>query len=125
MSSTFRHVKWDEIPKEKVADSISRRIVSSDQVMVSQIYLDKGAVVPKHSHENEQFTTVLKGALCFWLGENLDKKVIVEEGEMLYIPSNMPHQAEALKDTLDVDVFSPPRKDWLDGTDTYFNQVVS
>ena len=87
--------------------------------MLAHVYLKKGCVVPRHSHENEQLTYVLEGALHFWLGEDESEEVVVRAGEVLTIPSNLPHKALALEDTLDVDVFSPPRQDWLSGTDAY------
>jgi quercetin dioxygenase-like cupin family protein len=87
--------------------------------MIAHIYLKKGGIVPLHSHHNEQITYVLEGALKFLLGEDQDVEVIVRSGEVLTIPPHLPHSAEALEDTLDVDVFNPPRQDWLDGTDAY------
>ena len=99
-------------------------IRAGDRMMIAHVYLDEGAVVPTHSHENEQLTYILEGALRFWLGEEGTedyRELVVSKGEVLYIPSNVPHKAEALEDTLDVDVFSPPRQDWLDGTDAYFH----
>jgi len=116
------HVKWDDLPWEEVTDVISRRLVTGERMMLAQVYLRKGAVVPKHSHENEQLTYILEGALRFRIGENLEREVVVRAGEVLVLPSHVPHEAEALEDTLDVDVFSPPRQDWLDGTDSYFHR---
>ncbi|NIS64145.1 MAG: cupin domain-containing protein [Gemmatimonadales bacterium] len=87
--------------------------------MLAHVHLKKGCVVPRHAHENEQFTYVLEGALRFWIGEDEVDERLVRSGEVLHIPSNVPHKAEALEDTLDLDVFSPPRRDWLDGTDAY------
>ena len=121
-SSGVRHFVWDEMPKEQVTDQISRRLVTGERMMLAHVYLDKGAVVPKHSHHNEQLTYVLQGVLRFLIGEDQTEEVLVRAGEVLVIPSNVPHRAEALEDTLDVDVFSPPRQDWLDHTDTYFHQ---
>jgi quercetin dioxygenase-like cupin family protein len=115
-------VKWDELPWEPVTDLISRRLVTSERMMLAQVLLKKGAVVPKHAHENEQLTYILQGSLRFRIGENLEREVIVSAGEVLVLPSNVPHEAEALEDTLDVDVFCPPRQDWLDGTDSYFHR---
>ncbi len=115
------HFRWDDMPIETVTDAISRRVVTGDRSMVAHVYLDKGAVVPRHSHDNEQFTYILEGALHFWIGEDESHELDVRAGEILHIPSNVPHKAEALEDTFDVDVFTPPRKDWLDGTDTYFH----
>jgi quercetin dioxygenase-like cupin family protein len=116
-----RHVPWDSLPWEEVTDSIRRRIVTGDAMMIAQVFLDKGAVVPKHSHLNEQITYIVSGALHFRLGENLDREVTVGAGEVLHIPAHLPHEATALEDTLDVDIFSPPRADWLDGSDSYFH----
>ncbi len=87
--------------------------------MLAHVYLAKGVVVAEHSHENEQFTYVLEGALLFRLGEDQSEDVVVRAGDVLHIPSNVPHSAEALEDTLDLDVFVPPRQDWLTGADDY------
>jgi quercetin dioxygenase-like cupin family protein len=110
------------MPKEKVTDHLDRRIITGERMMLTHVYLKKGCIVPKHSHENEQLTYVLEGALHFWLGEDQKDERVIRAGEVLVIPSNLPHKAEALEDTLDVDVFSPPRQDWLDGTDHYLRQ---
>jgi quercetin dioxygenase-like cupin family protein len=107
--------------KEKVTDVIYRRVISGERAMLAQIYLEKGASVPMHSHENEQFTYLLEGTLKFWIGEEREE-MILHAGEVLHIPPNVPHRAEALEDCVDVDVFSPPRQDWLDGTDDYFRR---
>ncbi|GAC1647657.1 MAG: cupin domain-containing protein [Gemmatimonadaceae bacterium] len=120
--SPVRHVRWTDLPKERVTDQISRRLVTGDQMMLAHVYLEQGAVVPKHSHHNEQLTYILEGALRFWVGEEQAQEIVVRAGEVLHIPSNVPHRAEALEDTLDVDIFSPPRQDWLDHTDGYFHQ---
>jgi quercetin dioxygenase-like cupin family protein len=114
--------RWDDIPREPVTETISRRLVTGERMMLAHVYLAKGAIVPRHSHDNEQLTYILEGALKFWIGEDGAQELIVRAGEVLVIPSNVPHKAEALEDTLDVDVFSPPRQDWLDGTDHYFRQ---
>lgn len=114
--------RWEELPLERVTDQISRKLVTGERMMLAHVYLDKGAIVPKHSHENEQLTYILEGALRFWIGEDEAEELVVRAGEVLYIPSNVPHKAEALEDTLDVDIFSPPRQDWLDRTDDYFHR---
>jgi quercetin dioxygenase-like cupin family protein len=110
---------WDNVPLEQLTGDISRRLITGENMMIAHVYLDQGAVVPEHSHHNEQITYVLKGALRFLLGENQDTEVVVRAGEVLTIPPNLPHSAIALEDTLDVDVFNPPRQDWLDGSDAY------
>ena len=121
MSESARRLhRWDEIALEKVTETISRKIVTGEREMLTQIYLKRGALVPLHRHESEQMTYVLQGGLKFLVG---GEEVIVREGEVLVIPSWMEHQAEALDDTLTLDIFSPVRQDWLDGTDDYFRQV--
>jgi quercetin dioxygenase-like cupin family protein len=117
-----RHLRWNDIHKETVTDQLSRRLVTGDRMMLAQVYLDKGCIVPQHSHENEQITWIVEGALKFWLGENGEEEVVVRAGEVLHIPSHLPHKAEALEDTLDVDIFDPPRQDWLDKTDAYLRK---
>ncbi len=112
------HYRWDEIELETLSPSISRKLVTGDRVMLAHVILKAGTVVPAHSHENEQVTYVLEGALKFDIE---GREVIVREGEVLHIPSNLPHRAEALEDTVDLDVFTPIRQDWLDGTDSYFH----
>jgi quercetin dioxygenase-like cupin family protein len=114
--------RWNDMPKERVTDDIDRRLVVGERMMLAHVYLKKGSVVPRHSHENEQLTYILEGALRFSIGADGAEELIVRAGEVLVIPSHVPHQAEALEDTLDVDVFSPPRQDWLDGTDDYFRR---
>jgi quercetin dioxygenase-like cupin family protein len=111
--------RWDEIALEKVTEMISRKLVTGEREMLAQIYLKKGALVPMHSHESEQMTYVLQGALKFLIN---GEEITVREGEVLHIPSWVEHQAEALDDTFELDVFSPIRQDWLDHTDTYFHK---
>lgn len=114
--------RWAEIPLETVTDQITRKLITGQQMMLAHVYLKKGAIVPKHQHHNEQFTYILEGALRFFMGEDGAETYDVRAGEVLHIPSNVWHKAEALEDTLDVDIFSPPREDWLNKTDAYFHQ---
>ena len=114
--------RWTDIPLEKVTDQITRKLITGQQMMLAHVYLEKGAIVPKHQHHNEQFTYILEGALRFWMGEDGRETYDVRAGEVLHIPSNVWHKAEALEKTLDVDIFTPPRADWLDHTDSYFHQ---
>ncbi len=118
-SATATLHRWEDLPREQLNDHIDRRLITGSNTMIAHIYLKKGGIVPLHSHHNEQITYVLEGALKFLLGEDQDVEVIVRSGEVLTIPPHLPHSAEALEDTLDVDVFNPPRQDWLDGTDAY------
>jgi quercetin dioxygenase-like cupin family protein len=114
--------RWDSMKKERVSDMLERRLITGDRMMLAHVYLKKGCIVPKHSHENEQLTYILEGALKFKIGEDGAEEVVVSAGEVLLIPSNIPHMAEALEETLDVDVFSPPRQDWLDKKDDYLRR---
>jgi quercetin dioxygenase-like cupin family protein len=114
--------RWDSMKKERVSDMLERRLITGDRMMLAHVYLKKGCIVPKHSHENEQLTYILEGALKFKIGEDGAEEIVVGAGEVLLIPSNVPHMAEALEETLDVDVFSPPRQDWLDKKDDYLRR---
>ena len=117
--SDATHHRWDDLPREELSPSIGRRLVTGGRLQIAHVYLAKGAIVPQHAHDNEQLTYILEGTLRFWLGEDESEVVDVAAGEVLHIPPNVPHKAAALEDTLDVDVFSPPRQDWLDGSDAY------
>ena len=117
--NTVTHYCWDDMPKERLTDLLERRLITGERMMLAHVYLKKGCMVPRHQHDNEQLTYVLEGVLRFWIGVDESEMVDVHAGEVLYIPSNCWHKAEALEDTLDVDVFSPPRQDWLDKTDDY------
>jgi quercetin dioxygenase-like cupin family protein len=114
--------RWEELPREKVSAMLDRRLITGDRMMLAHVYLKKGCIVPKHSHENEQLTYILEGVLRFWIGEHEEEELLVRAGEVLHIPSHVPHKAEALEDTVDVDIFSPPRQDWLDKTDAYLRR---
>jgi quercetin dioxygenase-like cupin family protein len=121
MSAT-RHYRWDDVPLESVTPTLDRKLITGAGIMLAQVFLKQGCVVPKHQHHNEQFTYIVDGALRFRIGEAGAEEVIVRAGEVLHIPSNVWHEAEALEDTLDMDIFSPPREDWLNHTDTYFHR---
>jgi quercetin dioxygenase-like cupin family protein len=118
-TQTVRLHRWDEIALEKVTELLSRKIVTGEREMLAQIYLKRGCLVPMHSHESEQMTYILQGALKFLIG---GEEITVREGELLHIPSWVEHQAEALDDTFELDVFSPIRHDWLNHTDDYFHR---
>jgi unsaturated pyranuronate lyase len=114
--------RWDQVPREELNERLARRLITGDRVMLAHVYLKKGCVVPKHSHENEQFTYILEGALQFRVGDDGAREIVVRAGEVLHLPGNVPHEARALEDTLDVDVFCPPREDWLNKTDAYLRK---
>ena len=117
-----KHYRWNDLPREELNPTIGRRLITGNDLMIAHVYLAKGAVVPKHDHHNEQLTYILEGVLRFRLGDDESQVIDVHAGEVLTIPPNVPHTAEALEDTLDVDVFTPPREDWLDGSDAYLRR---
>jgi quercetin dioxygenase-like cupin family protein len=117
-----KHYRWDDLPAEQLKGGLTRRLITGDRMMIAHVYFKKGDDVPRHAHENEQITYILEGALLFRLGVKGEREVIVRAGEVLVIPSNLPHSALALEDTLDVDIFNPPRQDWLTGTDAYLRR---
>jgi quercetin dioxygenase-like cupin family protein len=124
MSSTrtVTFQRWDDVDRETVTPLLDRKLITGEQMMMAQVFLKKGCVVPRHHHVNEQFTYILSGALRFWIGEDESEIQDVRAGEVLFIPANVWHKAEALEDTLDLDVFSPPRADWLNKTDDYLRR---
>ena len=119
MSDRATHYRWEDLPREELNPLLARRLVTGGDLMIAHVYLNRGCIIPKHAHENEQLTYVLEGWLRFRLGDGGEDVADVKAGEVLCIPRNLPHEAEAMEDTLDVDVFNPPRADWLDGSDAY------
>lgn len=112
----FQYIPWHTIPLEELNPLLQRQFVVGQEIMVARVLLKKGCIVPEHSHHNEQLTYILDGALKFWID---GKEIVVHAGEVLCIPAHMPHKAEALEDTVDLDVFTPPRADWINRTDQY------
>ena len=114
------HYRWEEVREEKLNPWLSRRFIAGERVMLAQIHLKKGGLVPVHKHVHEQFSHVLKGSVKFTLS---GRKYVLNEGEVLHIPSNKVHSAEAAEDSEVLDVFSPIREDWLSGDDGYLRDV--
>jgi quercetin dioxygenase-like cupin family protein len=112
----LKHIAWKDVELEQLNPLLDRQMISGDKIMLARVLLKKGSVVPEHSHENEQVTYILDGALKFCID---GKEIVVRTGEVLCIPAHMPHKAEAVEDTVDLDVFYPPRQDWLNKTDSY------
>jgi unsaturated pyranuronate lyase len=112
----MKYIRWKDVELERLNPLLERQMVVGDQIMVARVLLSKGAHVPLHSHHNEQVTYILDGALKFAIG---GKEIVVRTGEVLCIPSNLPHEAWAVEDTVDLDVFTPPRADWLSKNDDY------
>lgn len=118
-SLKLQHIRLKDIPVEKLNPLLDRQFVAGEKSMLARLILRRGSIVPLHSHENEQVTYVLEGALKFVIQ---DKEIVVRGGEVLIIPSHVPHSAEALEDTIDLDIFCPPRADWISGTDAYLRR---
>lgn len=116
----LQYTSFEKIPLEHLNPLIDRQFIYGDRAMLARVLLRKGAIVPEHSHENEQITYILEGALRFTMGNG--QVITVRAGEVLIIPSHMPHKAEALEDTVDLDIFTPPRADWIAGTDAYLRK---
>ena len=116
----LRHVAWESVELEDLNPLLQRHFIVGKDIMLARVLLRKGCIVPEHKHHNEQVTYVLEGGLKFWID---GKVIVVNAGEVLTIPPHMPHKAEALEDTVDLDVFSPPREDWIHKTDQYLRSL--
>ena len=112
----LKHVPWHTVELEDLNPLLQRQFVVGYDIMVARVLMKKGCIIPLHSHHNEQFTYILEGALKFWLD---GKEIVVNAGEVLTIPPHMPHKAEAMEDTVDLDIFNPPRADWINKSDQY------
>jgi quercetin dioxygenase-like cupin family protein len=115
-TAALQYIPWHSIPLEELNPLLQRQFVVGQEIMVARVLLKKGCIVPEHSHHNEQLTYILDGALKFWID---GKEIVVHAGEVLCIPPHMPHKAEAMEDTVDLDVFTPPRADWINRSDQY------
>ena len=122
VSQSVTFSRWKDVPLETVSPVLDRKLLTGQRMMLAQVFLKKGCLVPRHQHENEQYTYILEGGLRFWIGEDEKQVMDVMAGEVLHIPSMVWHKAEALVDTLDLDVFDPPRQDWINKTDAYLRK---
>jgi quercetin dioxygenase-like cupin family protein len=116
----LKYIPWNSVELEDLNPLLHRQMIVGQDIMVARVLLKKGCIVPEHSHHNEQVTYILEGALKFWID---GKEIVVNAGEVLTIPPHMPHKAEALVETVDLDVFTPPRADWLNRTDKYLRSA--
>jgi mannose-6-phosphate isomerase-like protein (cupin superfamily) len=117
--AALQYIPWHTVQLEDLNPLLQRQMVWGQQIMLARVLLKKGCIVPEHSHVNEQLTYIVEGALKFWID---GREIVVHAGEVLCIPSNMPHKAEAMEDTVDLDVFSPPRADWISKSDQYLRR---
>ena len=112
----LKYLKWKDVELEHLNPQLDRQMITGENLMIARVLLKQGVIVPEHSHENEQLTYILEGCLRFWIdGQVID----VHAGEVLCIPPHLPHKAQAVEDTVDLDVFYPPRQDWLAKSDSY------
>ena len=118
-AARMMHWVWDEVEREVMNPLLERQLIVGQDVMLARLLLRKGCVLPMHSHLNEQLSMIFSGALKFWID---GKELVVRGGEVLTIPPNLPHKAEALEDTTGIDVFHPPRADWINKTDSYLRK---
>jgi quercetin dioxygenase-like cupin family protein len=116
------HSRWDDLALDHVNATFDRRLVSGEHITIAQVFLKPGGGAPKHDHVNEQFSCVMQGTLRFWIGDD-PQHIDVQAGEVLHLPPNVPHRAEALDDVMVMDVFSPPRHDWVNRTDAYLREA--
>ena len=121
-TSEATHIRWNDMPRERLAERLERRYITGQHLTLAQFFLAKGCIVPKHEHESEQFAHVLSGCLRFRLGTDGAEVVDVRGGEVLVLPSHLPHAAEALEDSVVADAFSPIRSDWLEKRDDYLRR---
>jgi quercetin dioxygenase-like cupin family protein len=115
-------LNWDSVPAETVNPSMSRQIVSGDKLMIARIKFKDGFIVPLHFHMHEQVTQCISGKMRFWFGANKEQTMDLDPGDVIVIPSNLPHEALMIGDVEEVDTWAPPRQDWLDGTDAYLRK---
>ena len=112
----LKHMNWDSVELEQLNPLLQRQFIVGRNIMIARVLLKKGCIVPTHRHVNEQVTYILEGALKFVID---GREIVLHAGEVLTIPSNMPHSAEAIVDTVDLDIFNPPRADWINKEDRY------
>jgi quercetin dioxygenase-like cupin family protein len=115
-------MNWESVPSEDVNLSMSRKIVSGEKLMISRIKFKDGFLVPLHHHVHEQVTQVLSGTIRFWFGENREQVMDLHPGDVVVIPSNLPHEALMIGEVEEIDTWAPPRQDWLDKTDDYLRK---
>ena len=115
-------INWESVPSEQVNQGMSRKIVWGEKLMVSRIKFTDGFLVPQHSHVHEQITQVLSGTIRFWFGENREQVMDLHSGDVVVIPSGLPHEALMIGEVEEIDTWAPPRQDWLDKTDDYLRK---
>lgn len=117
-----KKINWESVSREEVNPSMKRRIITGEKMMIAKMNFKDGFVVPLHHHVHEQITQVVSGKMRFWFGANKEQQMDLDAGDVVVIPSNVPHEALMIGDVVEIDSWSPPREDWLDGTDDYLRK---
>lgn len=115
-------INWETVPEEEVNPSMKRKIVTGEKLMIARMKFKDGFLVPLHSHLHEQVTQVVSGKIRFWFGADKEQTMDLYPGDVIVIPSNLPHEALMIGDVEEVDTWAPPRQDWLDGSDLYLRK---
>ena len=115
-------IDWDKVPTETVNPNMKRKFIYGEKVMIAKMELADGFTVPWHSHENEQITTVIEGNMRFWFDNDDEHYIDLVPGDSIIIKGNRPHKARMLGNVIETDIFSPPRQDWIDGSDSYLRK---
>lgn len=118
----IKKINWEEVPVENVNPSMTRKIVTGEKLMIARIKFKDGFLVPLHQHFHEQVTQVVSGQMRFWFGENKELMMDLYAGDVVVIPSNLPHEALMIGEVEEIDTWAPPRQDWLDKTDGYLRK---
>lgn len=113
-------IDWEKVPAEQVAEGITRKMVTGEKMMFVLWHFAAGLHVPPHRHANEQFAYMIRGKMEFRLGD--ERRTVTAPGEILLVPGNVEHEAWFPEETDVVDIFSPPREDFLTGRDSYLRQ---
>jgi quercetin dioxygenase-like cupin family protein len=121
-SLMIKKINWEDVPSEEVTPSMHRKIVSGEKLMIAKIKMKDGFLVPLHHHVHEQITQVVSGQMRFWFGVNKEEVMDLYPGDVVVIPSNLPHEALMIGDVEEIDTWAPPRQDWLDKTDDYLRK---
>lgn len=118
----IKKINWDEVPQEQVNPSMKRQIITGEKMMIARMNFKDGFVVPLHHHVHEQITQVVTGSMRFWFGEKKEQVMDLHAGDVVVIPPNVPHEALMIGEVVEIDSWSPPREDWLDGSDHYLRK---
>ena len=118
----MQKINWNNIPVDQVNEKMKRQFIYGEKIMVAKMEFEDGFTVPWHSHENEQVTEVIEGTLRFWFDDIEEEHIDLTAGDSIIIPGNRRHKALMIGKVIETDTFSPPRQDWIDGSDAYLRK---